>query len=547
MSESTTDDGPQAWRRLHAVLLADTSGVGRPSGDAAAHARIRDVCAAVVARHGGTLDVHAGDCVVALFDGAVDAVQAAIAIQTDLATLSRAAGDPLRIRIGIHLGDVVRSGPELLGDGVHVAARLQALAAPGAIAVSDEVRRAARHRISLPFHDLGTKALADVPGRMRVYELRLDDGGDGGEERPAQSLRRVGRVAVAVVLVAGLAALGHRLATRPAMLGVAPVAAPIAPPAVAPPAVPARVAPAPPSAEQPLTVGVTGVSAQGDVPGWMRDNTRDGLNTLLSKVARLRVFSREKIDFLRERRGLSEIEVAETLGIQKMIVGSLAMDGRNVVLEARVVDIASGILEASETARGEPDDLIELQNRLATGLLSALSISLSDADRAQMLANRSKESLDGYRRLADTFGAPPDEPAAPRPARRRTSWLAWPRSAWAHDATAAAEQRIRSLLAAYRAALQAEDIAAVAATHIGLTDEQRAGFVRYFEGANGLDVTLSDVDVLVDGDQALVTFTRHDTFRDAQSGKEMRLEVRLSSVVEQRDGRWLLRGVKRSS
>jgi len=88
---------------------------------------------------------------------------------------------------------------------------------------------------------------------------------------------------------------------------------------------------------------------------------------------------------------------------------------------------------------------------------------------------------------------------------------------------------------------------AVAATHVGLTDEQRAGFVRYFEGANGLDVTLSDVDVLVDGDQALVTFTRHDTFRDAQSGKEMRLEVRLSSVAEQRDGRWLLRGVKRSS
>lgn len=546
MSESTTDDGPQAWRRLHAVLVADTSGVGRPAGDAAAPARIRDVCTAVVGRHGGTLDVHAGDCVVALFDGAVDAVQAAIAIQTDLATLSRAAGDAPRIRIGIHLGDVVRSGPELLGDGVHVAARLQALAAPGAIAVSDEVRRAARHRISLPFHDLGTKALADVPSRIRVYELRLDDAAAGGEERPAQSLRRIGRVAVAVVLVAGLAALGHRLATRPAMLGVAPVAAPIAPPAVAPPAVPAGGAPAP-SAEQPLTVGVTGVSAQGDVPGWMRDNTRDGLNTLLSKVGRLRVFSREKIDFLRERRGLSEIEVAETLGIQKMIVGSLAMDGRNVVLEARVVDIASGILEASESARGEPDDLIELQNRLATGLLSALSIPLSDADRAQMLANRSKESLDGYRRLADTFGAPPDEPAAPRPARRRTSWLAWPRSAWADEATAAAEQRIRSLLDAYRAALQAEDIAAVAATHVGLSDEQRAGFVRYFEGANGLDVTLSDVDVLVDGDQALVTFTRHDTFRDAQSGKEMRLEVRLSSVVEQRDGGWLLRGVKRSS
>jgi hypothetical protein len=60
-------------------------------------------------------------------------------------------------------------------------------------------------------------------------------------------------------------------------------------------------------------------------------------------------------------------------------------------------------------------------------------------------------------------------------------------------------------------------------------------------------VTLSDVDVLLDGDQALVTFTRHDVFHDRNSGKELTLEVRLSSVVEQRDGHWLLRGVKKSS
>src|SRR4029453_13619057 len=88
-------------------------------------------------------------------------------------------------------------------------------------------------------------------------------------------------------------------------------------------------------------VGIPSLNAHESVPAWVKDNTRDGLNTLLSKVAKLRVFSREKIDFLRERRGLSEIEVAETLGIQKMIVGSLAMDGADVVLEARVVDIAT--------------------------------------------------------------------------------------------------------------------------------------------------------------------------------------------------------------
>ena len=542
----STPTGPKGSRRLHGVLLADMTGFSRLMGEdesraVAALGRIRDVFAAVVPRHGGTLDVLVGDCFVALFDSAVDAVQAAIEIQSELAGALGAAGDPVRIRIGIHIGDVVRSGSEILGDSVNVAARLQTIAKPGAIAVSEDVYRAVRNRISLPFHDLGAKALKNIQHKMRVYEIRIDETGEV-QTGQSRSLRRVALVAVAIVLVAGLGALGRRVATRPAILGVPPVAT-----SAVPDAAPGRVQPlAVPSDEQPVTVGVTGVSAQGEVPPWMKDNTRDGLNTLLSKVPRLRVFSREKIDFLRERRGHTEIEVAETLGIQKMIVGALAMDGHEVVLEARVVDIATGILDASESARGQPDDLIELQNQLATALLVALRVRLSDQERANLFANRTKESLDGYRRLADTFGEAPEDPAeAPAP-KRKTSWLErldWPRSAWAGDA----EPAIRSLLESYRAALQAEDVAAVAATHLELSDDQRSGFVRYFEGAENLRVTLGDVDVLLDGDQALVTFTRHDVFHDKHSGKEVTLEVRLSSVVEQRDGHWLLRGVKRSS
>jgi ketosteroid isomerase-like protein/TolB-like protein len=286
------------------------------------------------------------------------------------------------------------------------------------------------------------------------------------------------------------------------------------------------------------------VSAQADVPGWMQDNTRDGLNTLLSKVPRLRVFSREKIDFLRERRGLSEIEVAETLGIQKMIVGSLAMDGGDVVLEARVVDIATGILDASESARGHPDGLIELQNALAADLLGALRVPLSADERTMLFARRTRETLDDYRRLADTFGEAPERPAPP-PNRGKTSWLPGPRAAWA-DTAADAEPAIRTLLEAYRAALEKEDVEAVAAVHVELGPEQRTSFARYFDSAEDLHVTLSNVDVLVEGDEALATFTRRDVFRDRESGKPVELEVRLSSVVVQQDGRWLMRGVKRS-
>ena len=525
-------------RRLHGVLLADMTGFSRLMGEdesraVAALMRVRDVFTTVVPRHGGTLDVLVGDCFVALFESAVDAVQAAIAIQTDLAGAMGPAADPVRIRIGVHMGDVVRSGSEILGDSVNIAARLQTIARPGGITVSEDVYRAVRNRVTLPFRDLGPKALKNISDKIRVYELHVEESAAGRSVPAAsRSLRPVALGAVGIALIAGVAALGLNLASRPAILGVSPVAAP------------AADSPTTPTPEHPLTVGVTGVSARGDVPAWMQDNTRDGLNTLLSKVSRLRVFSREKIDFLRERRGLSEIEVAETLGIQKMIVGSLAMDGPDVVLEARVVDIATGILDASESARGHADGLIELQNALAANLLGALRVALSDDERNALFARRTKETLDGYRRLADTFGAALDRPSAPPAEGGKTSWLPSPRAAWAE--TAGPESAIRALLEAYRAALEREDVDAVAAVHVELGPDQRTSFERYFESADGLRVALSDVDVMLDGDEALVTFTRRDVFRDRDSGKEMQLEVRLSSVVVQQGTRWLMRGVKRS-
>ena len=79
-----------------------------------------------------------------------------------------------------------------------------------------------------------------------------------------------------------------------------------------------------------------------------------------------------------------------------------------------------------------------------------------------------------------------------------------------------------------------------------MSDKQRASLERYFGTAGDLRVRIFDVDVLVEGDEALVTFTRRDSFRDHKSGKQLNLEVRLSSEAVQKDGRWLLRGVKRS-
>jgi adenylate cyclase len=540
-------------RRLHGVLLADMTGFSRLMGEDEARAfaaltRIRDVFTRVVPRHGGTLDVLVGDCFVALFDSAVEAVNAAIAIQTELGAAAGPASDPVRIRIGVHMGDVVRSGSEIHGDSVNVAARLQTIAQPGRITLSDDVHRAVRNRINVAVRDLGLKSLKNIRDKMRVYEIDVAaTPGAAADDGAGRAIRAFVLAGIGVAAVAGLGYVGLHIARRSSVLDPSLVAR--VTPAPATPAAPPAAAPSPaeaPTPDKPLAVGITSLNAHESVPAWVKDNTRDGLNTLLSKVTRLRVFSREKIDFLRERRGLSEIEVAETLGIQKMIVGALAMDGRDVVLEARVVDIATGILDASEKQKGDLDELIDVQNRLAGDLLAALHVRLSDDERTQLFAGRTNETLDGYRRLADTFGdatggaAPAPPPSKPK----RSSWLG-PRAAWAADADP--EPAIRAVLEAYRKALESEDVGAVAAVHVELPPEQRDGFTRYFASADGLTVALSDLDVLLDGDEALVTFTRRDVFHDHASGKEMKLEVRLSSVVVNQEGRWLMRGVKRCS
>lgn len=542
--------------RLCAVLLADVAGFSRAMGENEARAlagfvRVRGVFEDVVPRHGGKLEVAVGDCFVALFDSAANAVAAAIEIQRGVTAGHVGTTDDGRIRIGLHLGDVVRRGNELFGDSVNTAARLQTLAKPGGITLSGDIYRAARGRVNAAFKDLGRKRLKNIAEPVRVYEIDPHDVSSAGDEekRPSGFTGlAVGGLAM-VTLVASLAAVfavsrdsGPHQAASPAHENIAP--APLA-------------TPPPTPADKPRVVGVTSIIARGDVPEWMRDVTRDGLNTVLSKVRGLRVFSREKIDFVRERRGLKEIEAAETLGIEKMIAGAVEMNGDRLVLEARVVDTGTGILEAAERVEGTANELIELQNRLAASLIDGMKIALNPDERRLLFAKRTNDTLDSYRKLADTFadagadsGTPSGgEPPPTIPDTGDTSW--WPSwSGVAHAADGgsdpATDAAIRAVLEAYRAALEQKNLDALAAVHVELNDAQRAALGKYFESAEGLRVAVADVEVMVEGGEALVTFTRRDAFTDRRSGKPVELEVRLSSIAVQVQGAWKLRGVKKS-
>lgn len=167
-------------RRLTAILCADVVGysrlVGRDeTGTLARLDQARDILRTVTEGQGGRVFNLAGDGLLAEFPSALAAVQAAVSAQDRLGLWAsdQPEDDRMRLRIGVNLGDVVVNGDDLLGDGVNVAARLQALAQPGGICLSGAVYDQVRGRIEVGFADLGPQAMKNMAEPVRVYALRI--------------------------------------------------------------------------------------------------------------------------------------------------------------------------------------------------------------------------------------------------------------------------------------------------------------------------------------------------------------------------------------
>jgi TolB-like protein len=271
----------------------------------------------------------------------------------------------------------------------------------------------------------------------------------------------------------------------------------------------------------PVIVGVMEIRSRGGVPPWMCDFTRDGLNTVLSKLRPLNVYSRQKIDLLQRKRGLTEIEAAEQLGIAKMISGTLVVADHAVVLEIEVVDVGTGMLQDTERVRGVEDQLVELQNKAAAQLVRLLDVPVAEDQLEKIFASRTDDQLESYKLLTESMGGFLDEgDAAPAPAPKGP-----------------AKQPEES----------AKDVEKVAALYVQMNDQMREALDRYFKSANGLSIRFSKLDILIEGNEGVATFTRNDDFTDARSGKEMHLEVRVSSVVSKQGADWKIRGLKKPS
>jgi adenylate cyclase len=167
-------------RRLTAILAADVAGYSRLMGadEEGTHerlkAQLRELVDPKIGEHRGRVVKNTGDGFLAEFLSVVDAVRCAVEVQRGMAEANAATPPEQRIefRVGINLGDVIAEEHDIFGDGVNIAARLEALAEPGGICVSRVVRDQIRDKLSYLFEDMGEQSVKNISRPVRVYALR---------------------------------------------------------------------------------------------------------------------------------------------------------------------------------------------------------------------------------------------------------------------------------------------------------------------------------------------------------------------------------------
>ena len=174
-------------RKLAAIFAADVEGYSRLMGlDEVGTLRTltayRVIIDRLIASHRGRIFNTAGDSLVADFASAVDAVQCAVEVQDTIAkeNADRPTGEQMRFRIGIHVGDIIVQGDNLFGDGVNIAARLEALAEPGGICISGTVQDQIGTKLAVGFVDLGEQQVKNIAQPIKAYRI-------GGETSPTDT------------------------------------------------------------------------------------------------------------------------------------------------------------------------------------------------------------------------------------------------------------------------------------------------------------------------------------------------------------------------
>ena len=376
-------------RKLAAVLAADVVGYSRQTGldEEGTLQRLRDLRNELIdpttTQHRGRVVKTMGDGFLIEFASAVDAVRCAIAIQRGalVRNVDVAAEWRIELRIGINVGDVVVEGDDLLGDGVNVAARLEGIAEPGGICVSESAFQQVRDKLDVKFTDGGPKSLKNIARPVRVYSVTVSEG------KPTKTGARAIRLAPtrrgAVAVVAGMVVVVAAVA----IVWFAPWRSRTE---SAPEVRAALTLPSKPSIAVLPFENMSGDPEQA----YFADGMTEDLITDLSKVAGLFVIARNST-FAYKGKARDVREIARTLGVRYVLEGSVRRAGGDVRVNAQLIDGANGGHLWAERYDGDLQNIFGLQDKVTRSVVAALSVELTRDDTVRV-SHRGTENAQAY-------------------------------------------------------------------------------------------------------------------------------------------------------
>ena len=370
-------------RKLAAILVSDVVGYSRLAGadEDRTLARLRglrsDLIDPAIAAHRGRTVKRTGDGSIIEFRSVVDAVRCAIEVQHGL--IERNAGVPpdrrIEFRVGIHLGDVVEeSDGDLMGDGVNIAARLEGIAKPGAICLSEDAFRQVKGRLDLAVSDLGPTQLKNIAEPIRVYSLEVGVPAQGKPRGTrdacgANAAEEAFRVRAARRRARGAA---HRDRGRRAWWFLDANR-------------PASVATKTPAEAARLSIVVTPfVNLSGDPSqDYLVDALTDELITGLARIRDTFVVARNTAMTFKGK-PIDAKAIGKELGVRYVLEGSVQPSGDRMRVNAQLIDAESGAHLWAEQFDTPRADLLQTQDEIVARLARAMDVQLAQAETARL-------------------------------------------------------------------------------------------------------------------------------------------------------------------
>jgi adenylate cyclase len=349
------------------------------------HARLkalrREFIEPTTAEHRGRIVKLTGDGALVEFPSVVDAVTCAVAVQNGVAERQTdvAEDQRIRFRIGINIGDVIIEDDDIYGDGVNVAARLEALAEPGGICVSRTVYNHARNKVDFGFEPLGEHKVKNIPEPVTVY--RVFTGVDPAVPRkPRRSARWLAMGAAA----AGAVAIGLTLWLEPWHLTVARWGR--------------HATPSLPDKPSIAVLPFDNLSNHREEE-YFANGLTDDLITDLSKISGLFVIARNSV-FTYKDPPADLREVARELGVRYVLEGSVRRAGENVRINAQLIDSETGGHVWADRFDRRASDIFAVQDEVIRHIVDALAVQLSASEqqRLERLPTTNLEAYDYYLR-----------------------------------------------------------------------------------------------------------------------------------------------------